>query len=133
MSQSQLCVSDSAGEPDALLVAACTSLRQDLAAYASVVARIGLLDTLAMRQPSAAADVALHAAHREHDKVWQAVQSAARTVERTPAVGPLGRGAKVAAVHGYIHTLGTSSGQIVELDLAKSLIADFAAIRHLYD
>lgn len=47
-------------------------------------------------------------------------------IGKARSVGTSGRGAKVAALYSHLRVLGLSDGELLELDLARSVIADFA-------
>lgn len=117
---SQSCTSTPIPDPDAQLIAVCAAFRQDLAAYAAA------LDSVAHIKPSEITPAQVRKFHSQTEKIHRSIEAGAFVIQGTRSVGASGRGAKVAALHGYMRLLGLSDGELLELDLAKSVIADFA-------
>lgn len=116
----QPCTSTSTPDPDAQLIAVCAAFRQDLAAYAAA------LDAVAHIKPSEITPAQVRRFHSQTEKIYRSIEAGALVIGETKSIGASGRGAKVAALHGYMRVLGLSDGELLELDLARSVIADFA-------
>ena len=110
-------------DPDADLIAVCLHFRRRLLAYQTA------LRAIARIKPS---DVTISQARlldQRADAIYHVVQAASRVIQSMPAIGPSGRTAKIIALNTYVKVMPRPDGDLIELDLAISIIGDFVGAR----
>ena len=118
------CILDPLLDPDTILVAACTTFRQQVAAFEA------LLCITTDTRLDETADPETAAIHDMTGKLLRSIQDKAHIIRKTAATGAAGRRAKIAALDAYLQTMAAPEGESMEADLARSVVADLTRNGH---
>ena len=115
----QPCILDPLSGSDTTLIAVCTVFQQHVAAFEIV---LNIIDDIG---PTEGAGPEFMAAHNVVRELLRSIRTKAHIIQGTGATGAAGRMAKIAALNTYLRTMATPQGDLLEVDLARSVVTDF--------
>lgn len=115
---SQPCILDPLLGSDTTLIAVCAVFQQHVTAFGVV---LNIIDDLEPGEGTGPESIAVRDMVRE---LLRSIRAKAHTIQETAATSAAGRIAKITALDTYLRTMATPQGELVEVDLARSVIAD---------